>query len=63
MSVLVYIENTDGKIKKTSLEAVCYAAKLGGDVTAISIGNMDSSELEKVINYNNNKLTINHQQN
>ena len=56
MSVLVYIENAEGKIKKTSLEAICYAAKLGGDVTAISIGNVDSSELEKVGVYGATKV-------
>jgi len=56
MSVLVYIENAEGKIKKSSLEAICYAAKLGGDVTAISIGNIDASELEKVGAYGASKV-------
>ena len=51
MSVLVYIENNEGKVKKSSLEAVCFASKLGGDVIAISIGNIDTSELEKLGNY------------
>jgi len=49
MSVLVYTENWDGKFKKLSFELVSYAAavaeKMGGSVTALSIGNMDQDEL------------------
>ena len=61
MSVLVYIEGSEGKIKKSSLEAIGYASKLEGDVTAISIGNVDTSELEKcgaskVLNANDTKF-------
>ena len=56
MSVLVYIESAEGKIKKSSLEAICYASKLGGDVTAISIGNVDASELEKMGAYGASKV-------
>lgn len=47
MSVLVFIESADGAIKKSSLEAVTYAAKLG-DATAIAIGSIDEAELKKV---------------
>ena len=49
MSVLVYTENWDGKFKKLSHELVSYAAGLaamaGGNVTALSIGNVDQDEL------------------
>ena len=49
MSVLVYTENWDGKFKKLSHELVSYAAgiaaKTGGNVTALSIGNVDQDEL------------------
>jgi electron transfer flavoprotein alpha subunit len=49
MSVLVYTENWDGKFKKLSLELVSYAAgvakMVGGDVTALSIGNVNQDEL------------------
>ncbi len=52
MSVLVYIEVSEGSIKKTTLEAVSYATKLaqqtGGDVKAVSIGDIDNAELEKL---------------
>lgn len=49
MNVLVYTENWDGKFKKLSHELVSYAAGLaamaGGNVTALSIGNVDQDEL------------------
>ncbi len=52
MSVLVFIESTEGVIKKSSLEAVYYAAetakKLGEEVTAIAFGQLDKAELEAV---------------
>jgi electron transfer flavoprotein alpha subunit len=55
MSVLVYTENWDGKFKNLSFELVSYAAnvaeKLGGSVTAISIGKVDEAELRKLGNY------------
>ena len=53
MSILVYIEHAEGKVKKTSLEAVSFAhalsAKTGeGDVIAVALGTLDSSELASV---------------
>lgn len=53
MSVLVYIEHAEGKVKKTSLEAVSYAnalaAKTGeGDVVALALGTIDQAELAAV---------------
>jgi electron transfer flavoprotein alpha subunit len=52
MSVLVFIESADGAIKKSSLEAVAYAAAMGqGDVTAVYLGQLDTAELQKVGNY------------
>lgn len=53
MSILVYIEHAEGKVKKTSLEAVSFAnalsAKTGeGDVIAVALGSVDSSELAAV---------------
>jgi len=51
MSILVYIEQAEGAIKKTSLEAVSYARALadreGTDVTAVALGTIDSSQLAK----------------
>ena len=46
MPILVFVESAEGKIKKTSLEAVAYAHAMGGPVTAIALGEVDKSELE-----------------
>jgi electron transfer flavoprotein alpha subunit len=53
MSILVYVEQSAGKIKKTSLEAVSYgyalAAKTGeGAVVAVALGTLDSNELASI---------------
>ena len=53
MSILVYIEHAEGKVKKTSLEAVSFAnalaAKTGeGDVVAFALGTIDSGELASI---------------
>jgi electron transfer flavoprotein alpha subunit len=45
MSILVYIESSEGKIKKSSREAISYGSALGGDVIAISLGEVDDAEL------------------
>lgn len=55
MSVLVYTENWDGNFKKSTYEAVTYAAqvanKIGGTVTAVSIGNVEESKLAELGKY------------
>jgi len=68
MSVLVYIENWDGKFKKLSYELVSYASGIagliGGSVTALSIGNVSDEDLNdlgkygasKVLNANDERL-------
>ncbi|WP_316788169.1 electron transfer flavoprotein subunit alpha/FixB family protein [Pedobacter frigoris] len=68
MSVLVYVEQVDGKFKKSVFEAVSYAKAIadnqGGNLTAIAIGNVDESELKalgtygasKVLNVTNDQL-------
>ncbi len=53
MSILVYIEQTEGKVKKSSLEAVSFAnalaAKTGeGDVVAVALGTLAESELSVI---------------
>jgi electron transfer flavoprotein alpha subunit len=53
MSILVYVEQAAGKIKKTSLEAVSYgyalAEKTGeGTVVAVALGTLESSELAAI---------------
>lgn len=44
MSVLVFIETKDGKIKKSSREAITYGAALG-ETTALALGTVDAAEL------------------
>jgi electron transfer flavoprotein alpha subunit len=60
MSVLVFLENWDGKFKKLSFELVSYASKvaemLGDQPIALSIGNVDTSELEKLSIYGVSKV-------
>lgn len=45
MSILVFLEHVDGKIKKSSKEAICYAAAMDTDITALVLGNIDQQEL------------------
>jgi len=52
MSVLVYIEQAEGSVKKTSLEAVSYAKAMSdklslGDVVAVALGSISGDELAK----------------
>jgi electron transfer flavoprotein alpha subunit len=68
MSVLVYIENTEGKFKKSAFEVISYAKsvadQLKSDVIAISIGNVDHEALaslgkfgaSRVLNVSNEQL-------
>ncbi|MBI1183847.1 electron transfer flavoprotein subunit alpha/FixB family protein [bacterium] len=63
MAVLVYIENWEGKFKKQSKELVTYAAdtaaKLGTELVAVSIGNVDAAEIETLSAFGLSKvLTI-----
>ena len=55
MSVLVYIENWDGKFKKLSFELISYAQglakQMNTSVVALSIGNVAEEELKKAGNY------------
>ncbi len=51
MSILVFLESAEGKIKKTSLEAVVYAHAMGGLVTAIVLGSAEKSELDAIGKY------------
>lgn len=48
MSALVFIELSEGKIKKSSLEAVCYA---GSGVTAVALGPADEATLKGLSKY------------
>jgi electron transfer flavoprotein alpha subunit len=53
MAILVYIEHTEGQVKKTSLEAVSFAhalsAKTGeGEVVAVALGTIEEQQLSNV---------------
>jgi electron transfer flavoprotein alpha subunit len=56
MTSLVFIESSEGKVKKTSMEAVAYASALGGPVHAIALGSMDKSELGALGKYGASKV-------
>ncbi len=56
MPILVFVEHAEGKIKKTSLEAVAYAHEMGGPVTAIVLGTVDKAELENLGKYGAQKV-------
>jgi electron transfer flavoprotein alpha subunit len=56
MAILVFVEAAEGKIKKTSIEAVCYAHAMGGPVTAIALGAIDTSELEALGKFGAQKI-------
>lgn len=56
MNILVFVESAEGKVKKNSIEAVCYARGLGGTVTAIALGSADGGELEALGKYGASKV-------
>ena len=45
MSILVFVETAEGQIKKTSREAVSYAAGLEGSVTALLLDDASTVEM------------------
>jgi electron transfer flavoprotein alpha subunit len=60
MSVLVFVEGVDGEIKKSSYEAVSYAAeigkKTGKPAVAVVIGNYQPAVLEGIGNFGASKV-------
>lgn len=60
MNVLVYLENIEGKFKKSTYEVVSYAAAIakqtGGTLTAVSIGNVAESTLAEIGKYGATKI-------
>jgi len=57
MSVLVFVEVGEGKIRKTSLEAVAYANALkAGEVVAVAMGSIEATELASVGKYGATKV-------
>jgi len=56
MNILVFVETSDGKARKTSLEAVAYAKGMGGTVTAIVLGAADANDLQSIGKYGASKV-------
>jgi len=60
MSVLVFVENWDGKFKKASFELISYAAGVaemcGTQAVALSIGNVGQPELDKLTGFGAAKI-------
>jgi len=56
MNILVFVETSEGKVKKTSLEAVAYAKAMDGNVTAIALGTADANELQAIGKYGATKV-------
>lgn len=65
MSILIYAESSEGKLKKAALELASYAKKvadsMGTSVTAVTVNTTDNSELakygvSKVLKVNNDQL-------
>lgn len=60
MSVLVFVENAEGKFKKSTFEVVSYAKavaeQLSTNLTAISIGDVDPSDLINLGKYGATKV-------
>jgi len=60
MSVLVYTENWEGKFKKLTFELLSYASEvakmINTSVTALSIGNVEEHELNKLGDYGAGKI-------
>jgi electron transfer flavoprotein alpha subunit len=55
MSVLVFIETSEGKARKSSLEAIAYGQAIGS-VTAVVLGAAEKSELEGLGKYGATKV-------
>lgn len=60
MSVLIFVENWDGKFKKLSNELVSYGVKvsemLGTEAVVLSIGQVDQQELESLSRYGASRI-------
>ena len=60
MSITVYTENWEGKFRKSTFEAVCYAKKIADisneEVKAISVSEVDENELKKLSNFGANTI-------
>lgn len=56
MPILVFVESAEGKIKKTSIEAVAYAHGMADQVVTLALGAVDQAELEALGKYGAGKV-------
>jgi electron transfer flavoprotein alpha subunit len=60
MAIIIFVEADNGKIKKSSLEAVAYGAEIaknaGGSVVAVAMGAVENSELASLGAYGATKV-------
>ncbi len=60
MAILVYVEHIEGTFKKSAFEVVSYAKAIASEqnttVTALSIGKVEDSELNKLAEYGASKI-------
>jgi electron transfer flavoprotein alpha subunit len=56
MAILVFVECADGKVKKTSIEAISFAHAMGDSVVAIALSTAETSELEGLGKYGATKV-------
>ncbi|MFD2600112.1 electron transfer flavoprotein subunit alpha/FixB family protein [Sphingobacterium corticis] len=60
MAILVYVEHIEGTFKKSAFEVVSYAKAIASEqnttVTALSIGKVEDSELNKLVEYGASKI-------
>lgn len=56
MSVLVYVDHNEGKFSRSALEAVYFASKLGGELTAVALGEIPAENLGALGNYGAKKV-------
>jgi len=58
MKVLVFVDSSEGKLVKSASESVFYGSKLGGDVTALTYGNVADDELSALGQYGASEVLI-----
>ena len=56
MGAVVFVDNHEGEITKSSIEAVAYASKIDANCTAVSFGNIDNDKLANLGAYGASKV-------
>lgn len=56
--VLVYVEKIDGEIKKSSLEAIVFAASFNPEVNVLALGDISENEISELSKYGADTILI-----